>query len=60
MILSLMILVGISDVVMVLMLLLTLDYDNTENVCFSSFISKGNLTKMLETIFQITRQTFGD
>ena len=33
-ILSLMILVGISDVVMILMLLLTLDYDNTENVCF--------------------------
>ena len=29
-----MILVGILDVVMVLMLLLTLDYDNTENVCF--------------------------
>ena len=29
-----MILVGISDVVMVLILLLTLDYDNTENVCF--------------------------
>ena len=29
-----MILVGISDVVMVLMMLLTLDYDNTQKVCF--------------------------
>ena len=30
----------------------------TQKMCvFSSFISKANLTKILETIFQITRQT---